>query len=236
MYSFARQTAWTYCVCDNVCLCRQVIAFLKGIAGAGKSTLINDVAGRFYEQIDVGNLSNNCERQFGISSFADKLMFVGAEIKGDFRIDQTGRPSPRSHALNVFRMSWTVNGSGWVAGSVGGWDRGKVTCCTRKDKSQGTHSFRLTLRTLLSHLVSSTHCPLQRVLTAARVQRSTCVTLSSLMTEQNACCTALVDLSLSATSCTASELGTAETYTTASRKLLSVTLTSPRSVTKVYCR
>ena len=71
-------------------LSRQVIPYLKGIAGAGKSTIINDIAGRFYEQIDVGSISNNVERQFGISSFCDKSVWVAPEIKSDFRIDQAG--------------------------------------------------------------------------------------------------------------------------------------------------
>lgn len=70
--------------------CRQVIPYIKGIANTGKSTIINEIAGRFYEQIDVGSVSNNVERQFGISSFADKCLFVAGEIKADFKIDQAG--------------------------------------------------------------------------------------------------------------------------------------------------
>ena len=79
--------------------------YLKGIAGAGKSTIINDVAGRLYEPIDVGSLSNNCERQFGISSFCDKLLFTAAEIKADFRIEQAGEGSKPSLHHTFFSLA-----------------------------------------------------------------------------------------------------------------------------------
>jgi hypothetical protein len=52
------------------------------------STIVLRVAALFYENVDVGVLSNNVERQFGISAFHDKFMFVGPEIKGDFRMEQ----------------------------------------------------------------------------------------------------------------------------------------------------
>lgn len=61
----------------------QVIPFFKGQASSGKSTLVLKVAKAFYETIDVGCLSNNVERKFGISAFADKLLFVAPEIKSD---------------------------------------------------------------------------------------------------------------------------------------------------------
>lgn len=66
----------------------QVIPFLLGSASSGKSTVALKVAKMFYEHGDVGVLSNNIERQFGLSAFYDKLLFVGPEIKGDFRVEQ----------------------------------------------------------------------------------------------------------------------------------------------------
>lgn len=66
----------------------QVIPFMHGQASSGKSTIVLKVAKMFYEPADVGVLSNNVERQFGISAFWDKLLFCGPEIKGDLKIEQ----------------------------------------------------------------------------------------------------------------------------------------------------
>jgi hypothetical protein len=66
----------------------QVIPFFKGMASSGKSTLTLKVAKQFYEDIDVGCLSNNVEKKFGLSQFVDKLLFVAPEIKADLQIEQ----------------------------------------------------------------------------------------------------------------------------------------------------
>lgn len=52
------------------------------------STISLKVAKLFYEHADVGVLSNNIERQFGLSAFWDKLLFVGPEIKSDLKVEQ----------------------------------------------------------------------------------------------------------------------------------------------------
>ena len=39
-------------------------------------------------QADVGTLSNNIERKFGLSALADKLLFIGPEIKADIQLEQ----------------------------------------------------------------------------------------------------------------------------------------------------
>lgn len=65
----------------------QVIPFLKGLAGSGKSTLVK-VCKQFYNPEDVGVLSNNAERQFGLSAFFDKLLFIAPEIKNDLKVEQ----------------------------------------------------------------------------------------------------------------------------------------------------
>jgi hypothetical protein len=49
----------------------QVIPFFKGIARSGKSTLITKVFKKFYENEDVGTLSNNIEKKFGLSAIKD---------------------------------------------------------------------------------------------------------------------------------------------------------------------
>ena len=66
----------------------QVIPFFKGIARSGKSTLIDKVFQKFYEKEDVGTLSNNIEKKFGLSSLMNKFMFVAPEVKGDLALEQ----------------------------------------------------------------------------------------------------------------------------------------------------
>lgn len=66
----------------------QVMMYFKGQAGSGKSTIINNVCKNFYEAADVGTISNNTERQFGLGSIADKFLVIGPEIKADFKLEQ----------------------------------------------------------------------------------------------------------------------------------------------------
>jgi hypothetical protein len=66
----------------------QVALFLEGVAGSGKST-ITKIVKKFYESCDVGVLSNNIEKTFGLSSLKDKLLFLAPEIKGDLRLEQS---------------------------------------------------------------------------------------------------------------------------------------------------
>jgi hypothetical protein len=66
----------------------QVIPFCKGQASSGKSTILLKVAKNFYDKEDVGILSNNIEKKFGISAFYEKYLFVAPEIKGDLQLEQ----------------------------------------------------------------------------------------------------------------------------------------------------
>lgn len=68
----------------------QVLPFLKGAASSGKSTILTRVCRGFYEAQDVGTLSNNIERKFGLSALHDKLVFIGPEIKSDIALEQVG--------------------------------------------------------------------------------------------------------------------------------------------------
>jgi hypothetical protein len=85
---------WFYVFAGRLCFdlntidCWQVIPFLKGIAGSGKSTLITKALKKFYETEDVKTLSNNMEKKFGLSSIHDCLMFIGPEVKGDLALEQ----------------------------------------------------------------------------------------------------------------------------------------------------
>ena len=66
----------------------QIALFLEGVAGSGKST-ITKIVKKFYETCDVGVLSNNIEKTFGLSSLKDKLLFLAPEIKGDLKLEQS---------------------------------------------------------------------------------------------------------------------------------------------------
>lgn len=66
----------------------QVALFLEGVAGSGKST-ITKLVKKFYEACDVGVISNNIEKTFGLGSLKDKLLFLAPEIKGDLRLEQS---------------------------------------------------------------------------------------------------------------------------------------------------
>jgi hypothetical protein len=82
------------------------------------STVVLKVAKMFYEHADVGVLSNNIEKQFGISAFHDKMLFCGPEIKGDLKIEQAEFQSIVSgESVQVaakhkkaFTVEWTVPG------------------------------------------------------------------------------------------------------------------------------
>lgn len=106
----------------------QVIPFFKGQAGSGKSTIILKVCKLFFDSQDVGVLSNNIERKFGLSAFYDKMLFLAPEIKNDLGIEQAEFQSVVSGEdvqVNVkhkraFATTWTAPGA--LAGNeVPGW-------------------------------------------------------------------------------------------------------------------
>lgn len=65
----------------------QVLLFIKGVAGSGKSTL-GKLVSYLYDANDVGVLSNNTEKKFGLSALVEKLIYVCYEVKNDFQLDQ----------------------------------------------------------------------------------------------------------------------------------------------------
>jgi hypothetical protein len=85
---------WAYVMGGRLCYdvgeldAWQVIPFFKGIARSGKSTLITKVFKKFYENEDVGTLSNNIEKKFGLSAIKDAFMFIAPEVKGDLALEQ----------------------------------------------------------------------------------------------------------------------------------------------------
>jgi hypothetical protein len=96
----------------------QVIPFLKGIAGSGKSTIITKVCKRFYDSEDVRTLSNNIEKKFGLWSIHDGFMFISPEVKGDLALEQAEFQSMVSgEDVSIARknekalsMTWNVPG------------------------------------------------------------------------------------------------------------------------------
>lgn len=65
----------------------QVIFFFQGQAGTGKSTIAN-VCKSIYSDEDVGIMSNNIQRKFGLADIVDKKIFIAPEIKRDFCLEQ----------------------------------------------------------------------------------------------------------------------------------------------------
>lgn len=65
----------------------QVLLFIKGVAGSGKSTL-GKIVSYLYDANDVGVLSNNIENKFGLAALVEKLIYVCYEVKHDFGLDQ----------------------------------------------------------------------------------------------------------------------------------------------------
>lgn len=75
----------------------QVVLYIKGIAGTGKSTLVNLLAS-IYEQDDVFVIPNNTESTFGLQGLTPgKLLWIVPEVKEDFNLDQAQFQSLVSH-------------------------------------------------------------------------------------------------------------------------------------------
>jgi hypothetical protein len=53
------------------------------------STILTKIVKMIYEPCDVGVLSNNIEKKFGLGALAEKFMFVGPEIKGNLALEQS---------------------------------------------------------------------------------------------------------------------------------------------------
>lgn len=77
------------------------------------------MAKQFYEDIDVGVMGNNIEEKFGISQFADKLVFVAPEIKANLRIEQAEFQSMVSgEDITINTKNKTAHTKQWTAPGV----------------------------------------------------------------------------------------------------------------------
>lgn len=102
----------------------QVLPYLHGAAGSGKSLLTLSVVKAFYDPSDVGTLSNNCERKWVLSSLADKFIFVAPECRNDMQLEQSEFQSVVSgESVSVARKFKTAQSlerwraAGWMAGN-----------------------------------------------------------------------------------------------------------------------
>jgi phage/plasmid-associated DNA primase len=91
-----------------------VIMYLLGIAGSGKSTIIEKIISKFYDSDDVKMLSNNIEKKFGLKPLASAKIVAGSEIQGDCALEQTewqliaegGTITPAEKNKNAETITW----------------------------------------------------------------------------------------------------------------------------------
>ena len=67
----------------------QAVMYLLGQAGAGKSTILTKIIQKFYEEVDVGMISNNIEKQYGLKPNINKFVVLAPEMQGDCKLEQT---------------------------------------------------------------------------------------------------------------------------------------------------
>lgn len=67
--------------------CWQILLFLKGVAGSGKSTIAN-LMKQVYPSDLVGTLSSNAEAKFGLAPLHDKKLIICPEVKDNFGVSQ----------------------------------------------------------------------------------------------------------------------------------------------------
>lgn len=97
--------------------CWQIMPFLKGKAGTGKS-LIALLAKAFFEEEQVGILSSNVETKFGLGPLADKFVIICLEVKKNFQMNQAEFQSIVSGEMiqlavknkDAFAKKWTAPG------------------------------------------------------------------------------------------------------------------------------
>ena len=67
----------------------QVLLYLLGQAGAGKSTIVMKIIQKFYDEEDVGIIANNIDAKYGIKPHVNKFMVLAPEIAENFKMEQT---------------------------------------------------------------------------------------------------------------------------------------------------
>ena len=95
----------------------QIMPFLKGKAGTGKSA-IGLVAKAFFEPEQVGILSSNIETKFGLGALAESFVILCLEVKKNFQLNQAEFQSIVSGEMiqlavknkEAFAKKWTAPG------------------------------------------------------------------------------------------------------------------------------
>jgi hypothetical protein len=64
----------------------QVMPFLLGRAGTGKSTILNIIAA-MYENVDIKTIANKFESGFGLDGFKEVFLMIGRDIGANFQMD-----------------------------------------------------------------------------------------------------------------------------------------------------
>jgi len=67
----------------------QAVMYLLGQANSGKSTILTKILSKWYDEEDVGIISNNIDTKFGIKPHAKRFMVLAPEIKDNFKMEQT---------------------------------------------------------------------------------------------------------------------------------------------------
>ena len=67
----------------------QCLLYLLGQAGTGKSTILMKILQKWYDEEDVGVISNNIDTKYGIKPHANKMMVLAPEISENFKMEQT---------------------------------------------------------------------------------------------------------------------------------------------------
>ena len=97
----------------------QVLVYLLGKAKTGKSTICSGVCKSIFDPEDVGVLSNNGEKKFGLSALYDKLAFVAPEVKENISLEQSEFQSMISgEVVSVAEKFKTAKSVLWKAPSV----------------------------------------------------------------------------------------------------------------------
>lgn len=97
----------------------QVMPLLLGKAKTGKSTILTAVCKLFFHQLDIGVLSNNCEKQFGLSALDGKFLFIAPEVKENIGLEQTEFQSIISgEDTNIARKFHTAKGKVWTTPGI----------------------------------------------------------------------------------------------------------------------
>jgi phage/plasmid-associated DNA primase len=69
-----------------------VMMYIIGMAGSGKSTFVNHVLKKIYQETDIGVLDNNIEEQFGLYNIVktgEKFITIGVELDHTFKLKRT---------------------------------------------------------------------------------------------------------------------------------------------------